>query len=700
MKAILKKTSTITGLIRSLFIMCLYLAISPLGAQSCFPNIATIGTHSIKMCPNEKINLTASGGVDGYTWTPSTGLSCTACASPTLTAGTQDVTYTVSSTSGGSFCGSYSFTLQISSDCEKDEIIGCCFSNYGAAVWVNNSNTYLNIYCNLLNELGYTAAATPTLQKGEFKNINGSVRVLLNWYHNAKNTLYLTNEGITSLFGADQTIKGNSNTWFNELRLNGNGTKSLWINAYGTSSLNLSTNIFDIQNYAYFMKEPTSGVIRSSGYANTSLNGYFSWAMANAAVITNQNYLFPLGSTASASNPFRYRPLVMGNNSTTQTDEISANFMNTQPSLVTDPVYTHTNTGLVNVVSNQAPNVLQVNNAFYHKIKQTTASVTYTSDVRIESYYLPVDGQFQSLSEWEKDAAQVLDWWGGTPGAGASTVASTDAGTYGMLYAMADGTLNFNHKPFTLSRGGFYINTNSFGNGQGTGNGAVISVSATPQGGSPTPNGGGLNNPFGTGGYSGNNGGGGNTVFSPNPVAGQYVMTIAPTNNCAIPGKVKFVIDQNGNISPSSVEYGLDGAPGYLGKLSEAVYTIDNQNSGITFSATPAELLKTCVNSITITTTNGTDHVYSYTTPENISVSLPTPTGGNTFTYGQFKIYNTASSLRYTSSALSAGANIFTPVDQVSSSNLAAGVYRFELTVSASGSSSISETLKGQIIVK
>jgi hypothetical protein len=698
MMSIFKNNSVVHKLVRSLFIMCLYLSISPLGAQSCFPNIATIGTHSIKMCPNEKINLTASGGVDGYTWTPSTGLSCTACASPTLTAGTQDVTYTVSSTSGGSFCGSYSFTLQISSACENDEIIGCCFSNYGAAVTLNSSNTYINIYCNLVNELGVT---TSTLEKGEFYN-EGDVTVLLNWYHNGKNDLYLTHDGITELFGADQKVKGNSNTHFNELKLEGNGTKSIWINAYGHSDLYLNGNVLDIQNHSFFMKEKNTSVYRTSGYAKTGLRGYFSYLMGSTASNPGKAYLFPLGAPASTTASFRYRPLVMLNNNGSQDDELSANFMNQPPSTAADSAFINAMGNLSNNVNNNSPSVIQTNNAFYHKIKNTVAAPTgTTSNLILRSYYQQGDGNFQSIAEWEKDPNQTLDWWGMTPGASASTnTTSTDPGTYGLVYAQANGTLNFNHKPFALSKGGFYVNTNSFG-----GNGTIITVSASPSSNTnlPTPAGGGLNNSYGTGGNSGNSGNGNPTVFTPNPVAGDYVMNITPANDCAVGGKIKFTIDQNGNIQPATVLYGLASNTLYLGELSEDVFTIDNVNSGITFSATPKNLLSECVNNITVGTSSGNDFVFdkSITVPtaEKILVNIP---NNLILTLGAFEIYDAANTLKNgpTPPQLVSGNNV---ISISSPTSYAPGVYHFSFSVSYTQpltSITVNETITGQFIIK
>ncbi|PBQ30230.1 hypothetical protein CNR22_00135 [Sphingobacteriaceae bacterium] len=603
-------------------------------------------------------------------------------------------------------------TVTVRTDC-PEEIIGCCLSNYGAAVWVNDATTYLNVYCNLINEVGYVYG----VQGGFFESRSGTIRVLLNWIHNGKNSLYYASLpfgplpldlspyfgpllGVTSFFGGDQKIKGNSKTYFNNLSLDGNGTKSIWIDEVDVGYLNLSSNILGIQNYLFSMKEATAAITRTGGYATTDLSGYFSRKMATAYFkLPYMSYLFPLGASATATSSLRYRPLVISINSPTQNDEISANFMNVTQSSSTDPVFVNTNTTVTNNINSQSPSVIQINHSFYHKIKHTDLTPVI-SDLALKSYYATADGYYQSISEWEKNPNASYDWWGTTPGSSASTVISSDPGTAGLVYAQTSGTLNFQHSPFSLAKGGFYINTNAFAGGSGITPGSMITVTATNTGGG-THTGGGLGTSFGTGSNSGNNGGGGNTVFAPTPVAGTYVMNITPPNTCAFPGKIKFVIDQNGNISPATLEYGvLTGSlsSGFLGQLSEEVYTIDQVNTGLILKSSPRELLKSCVNSVTISTTTNADYVLSSTiTPaERIEVKLPTATTPATITYGQFKIYDAASYLvPVTNSNLAAGTNTIIP-----SSPLVPGVYRFELLVTASSSPPLNEIIKGQFIVK
>jgi hypothetical protein len=68
------------------------------------PNVGVIATLDT-MCPGSSSDLTASGATS-YIWTPTTGLSCTACNNPTATP-TSTTTYTVSGTTGGCSADSY-----------------------------------------------------------------------------------------------------------------------------------------------------------------------------------------------------------------------------------------------------------------------------------------------------------------------------------------------------------------------------------------------------------------------------------------------------------------------------------------------------------------------------------------------------------------------------------------------------------------
>jgi hypothetical protein len=635
----------------------------------------------LNLCVGTQIQLEVFGGVDGYTWTPGTNLSCNTCSNPVLSYSNNVNTYTITSTRSGEVCGTTTLHI-VERNCDDNTIFGCCFSNYGAAVYINDSTTRINIYCNLINEIVYDPV--DTIKKGEFVN-KGNVNVLLDWIHNGRNNLYTTSEGKTNVFGADQKLKGNSKTHYYYFKTGGNGTKTMFISEYGDSSLNLTSNVLALQNYNFYMTSMDADVQRTTGFASTGTSGYFSRAIHTQSSTPANGYLFPLGAKASSVTPYRYRPLVMSNNSNSQAEGISANFMNAAPSL-TDNAFVNPNYS--NTVTTKAPSVYQINTAFYHKMKNTVPPGIY-SDLLIKSYYYPSDGSFQSMAEWKKDPSQPTDWWSTTPGAAGSNVTSTLSGTYGEIYAQTNGTQTFSNTPYVLSRGGFYINTGQFGNG----NNAIISLTAAPiNTANPQPQGGGLGQPFGVGQNGGNLGNGAPLVITPNPVAGNYTINVAPANDCETPSMIKFTITQNGVITPTSVLYGVPSQTVFLGQLSEDVYSIDNQNTGLLLYDTPKALLATCVNSIVVSTSTNSDFVLDKTlTSETMNVFIPNVG----LTLGNFKVKDASLSVIQNTS-ISANMNNIT-IGSPNHSALSSGVYHFEFTITAGA---LNETIKGQFIIK
>lgn len=76
-------------------------AVYPLVLQANFPVVITPPNPTI--VSGTSVNLTATGG-SSYTWTPATGLSCTACQNPTASPG-QTTTYTVVAMDSTGSCG-------------------------------------------------------------------------------------------------------------------------------------------------------------------------------------------------------------------------------------------------------------------------------------------------------------------------------------------------------------------------------------------------------------------------------------------------------------------------------------------------------------------------------------------------------------------------------------------------------------------
>lgn len=592
-------------------------------------------------------------------------------------------------------CGEFNYCANASiSLIDKDQIVGCCFSNYGAAVMLADSATKVNVYCNLINELAQGDTVN-TYNKGEFYNYTGRISVSLDWINNALNPLYLVKQGQTSFFGNEQKMKGVSSTFFNELYLHGNGVKIMKVDEYSSADIDFTSNCLDIGNYTFYMHDSSgANVYRTTGYAITSTNGYFSRIIHIAALYPNKEYLYPMGSPASASNPFRYRPIILINSD--KSLQIQTNYMNIPPSISTDAEFA----GAGNDISSKAPNIINVNPHYYHKIRKKGLplnpymsragnAVPDSIDITIRSYYSPNDGAYISLAEWRKNPTQTTDWWGGTTGPHSDFNVSTNILTHGLVYAASKGKNTFNKIPFILAYSGVYINTSNFGNSNST-NISVTAYPSAPGGG--TPNGGGLGNTFGTGENSGNGGLGGNTILTPNPLPGDYVININSASSCDINDKIKFTIEPNGIIDPEKVEYGLAGSSNYLGKLSQELFHIDYLNTGIILKSSPDALLKKCLNSIIVKTSINNDFVY--TSNDTIQVILPEVNSPASISFGNFMIYDDPqSSPVFTSSTnLISGVNTIRPT-------LSAGVYYFEFTVSGSFIST-AETIKGQLIVR
>jgi hypothetical protein len=861
----------------------------------------------LQLCLGDLYNLSATGANLDFTWVPSTGLSCTSCSSPVLTVNAGVTTYTVYGTKIGDNsgpCGFQVINVIPNNNCSGNTINGCCFSNYGAAVYVASYSTSLNVYCNLVNELGQFTNGN--IKKGEFIN-KGNINVALDWIHNAQNNLYLSNEGITDFFGLAQNITGNSHTHFNRLDLTGNGIKTAWLDEYANSNLNLTTNEFHIQDNVFFMKNATAVATNSTtlitgtgtstvataivggGFVSTLRYGYLSRMIQASPSFL---YLFPMGTRAIGSVPSRYRPIEINNNGNSS-DEISVNFMNTEPTILGASDFT--NSAYPNNDENdKAPSVSLINSQYYHKIKQTSAPIPYSSNLQIKEYYPSGDGSFQSLSEWEKDPSHATEWWGSTQGAMGSNIPapSYSLSYVGLINALTNGTQTFDGQPFTLAQSGPYVNTGDFG-GDGTvvtvtsvgstpsttstttytngttsstvtstsggvttstitsptgatttvtvttttSGGATITTTTTTTGGttstssstttttdgvttstttaggatttsttSTTPggvttsttsttdgtttstttnttstsaggvttsttsttdgtttstttnttstvggvtsstttttsggttstevcettyggmssttactltiNGGspttytsststsgsggdgsagnGFDNPLGTG----TSGTGSTGLTSPN-TPGDYEITITPTDDCALPGKIKFTVNADGTISSSNVKYGLVGSSTYLGPLSEDVYTIDNVNSGLILHSTPKSILKQCVNGVKVATSSGSDFVLNKLLPsETLNVILPTTTAGVTF--HNFELYNASGGL-ISSTVLTQGITNTIPVTGFPST-IPNGIYNFKFNVDITVSSTTTTQLvKGQLIIK
>lgn len=118
--------------------------------------VQMIGTLPISVSPisttiqaGESVQLNASGATT-YTWTPSTGLSCTDCPDP-IASPTTTTIYTVTGTDASGCVGTASLTIAVTMDCGEIYVPTVFAPSEGGA----SANNKLCVYGNCIAELNY-----------------------------------------------------------------------------------------------------------------------------------------------------------------------------------------------------------------------------------------------------------------------------------------------------------------------------------------------------------------------------------------------------------------------------------------------------------------------------------------------------------------------------------------------------------------
>lgn len=177
--------------------------------------------------------------------------------------------------------------------------------------------------------------------------------------------------------------------------------------------------------------------------------------------------------------------------------------------------------------------------------------------------------------------------------------------------------------------------------------------------------------PCGQGGNMGTGmGTGGNNTSTTGGVPCDYVMTIQTNDNCRLDGDIYFTIADD--LSLETITYSTDGGTNRF-TLSPEVYDEIPGVPGFFLTATPKELLESCINTTSVSMGLNNDFVLRPT--ESIIITSP-------FTVSQF-------SYGLSGSALSLS-NQIVP-------GLPSGVYEFELILIVGAGT---ETIKGQFIAK
>ncbi|HRS54689.1 MAG TPA: PKD domain-containing protein [Bacteroidales bacterium] len=256
--------------------------------------------------------------------------------------------------------------------------------------------SYLNIIAQnfLINDGGIITITSGSKLYLNGDLINQNVGIFIN-----EDTIYLTgniiNTASNNLFqnsgnatvimaGANQQIDGTSIPHFNNLSLDGSGTKYLNTDVRIKGQLNLKDKEFNISNHTLYIDNiDTSAIIRTYGYINCNNSGFITRAIAQQG-----NYVFPTGSPNLNSY---YRPVII--------TSPNANPDTFKVKLVD---YDATIDGFD--INNKENTICLVNSNFYHHIERKSSNLGH---VQLTFFFDSLtDGAFDKITHWQGTPAQ------------------------------------------------------------------------------------------------------------------------------------------------------------------------------------------------------------------------------------------------------------------------------------------------------
>jgi len=180
------------------------------------------------------------------------------------------------------------------------------------------------------NSVAITNTATITVNGDMLNNAgttitnSGTVELSGNWTNNAGNNCFGTSAGTVILNGANQDIGGSDETAFNNLVLQGSGTKKLlhdetvggaYVNPAGV--LDLSDRFLDLNaNKLTISNAAASAIARTTGFIQSETDptigySFLQWNMGSSPA--GSVYSFPFGNISSASYiPFDFTVTTAG----------------------------------------------------------------------------------------------------------------------------------------------------------------------------------------------------------------------------------------------------------------------------------------------------------------------------------------------------------------------------------------------------
>ena len=192
----------------------------------------------------------------------------------------------------------------------------CFFSLLSISKCFAQLLTNNNVSITISSSAQITVKGSVQNNAGTVINNSGTIDLSGDWVNNAANSIFGTSAGTVILNGNGQNISGTSSTIFNNLRLQGNGVKTLQVstNAGGgypspSGVLDLGSQKLDLNSKTLTILNPSpTAITRTSGFIQSETDpvsgyGIIQWDAGTGA--PGSLYEFPFGNIASGD----YLPL-------------------------------------------------------------------------------------------------------------------------------------------------------------------------------------------------------------------------------------------------------------------------------------------------------------------------------------------------------------------------------------------------------
>lgn len=272
----------------------------------CSAPTVTFAGYPTTVCAGQSVTFVdlSTNVPSSWSWTFTGGTpAASALQNPIVSYATAG-TYTVSLTAGNAF-GSNSFTRT-----NYINVVTC--PSAGTGLIVNDGSLIFTQPGALIHVQGGVINQDNMSNIGTWDN-RGQVSIQGDWTNNSSGNAFINSSpGVVELFGANQTIRGTTPTYFYTLNLTGTGIKTQNVDARVLGFLNLNDRELATQGNVMYVTNTAPGAItRTGGLNSTPVQGFVS-STGNGRLWRDMssvsNYLFPVGS--SIITP-RFRPVVI-----------------------------------------------------------------------------------------------------------------------------------------------------------------------------------------------------------------------------------------------------------------------------------------------------------------------------------------------------------------------------------------------------